>query len=617
MALNIKTVSAEFSIFEQPITNIEKCCETTIGEVYEIIISDQLKEETESYRIGNADKNKVFPFVLFSGNFDGRKDNDLIKHSNLLAIDIDNLDNVKEVKSKLKEDKHTALMYTTPSANGLRVVFGIDTEKATHKDYFLYAKSYFLKEYDIVIDKACKNVSRASFLCYDPDAYSNYSAKEFKISDNKIIEKKISKKHISLEWDEVEKCIEFIEKEQIDITHNYNDWLKIGFALTSEFGEDGRDFYHRISQFYLEYNADTCDKQFDACLNSNNGDINIATFFHYYKEYGITISSKNEHIDTYSSSILTGSQRIQLAKKQPKMKRLFGEFWSTNQICILFGDTGLGKSILTVQLSDKISKGEELFGLKNENPPLKVLVYDFELTDKQFEKRYTNNTGEFGFNDNLLFKQFDQTEYLAKKQTDKHLTFDQWLFSDIENDLKSTNAKVLVIDNITYLNSQSTQDADIASKIMMRLKSLKNNLDISVLVIAHTPKIPKNEPIEKNHLAGSKQLSNFADSIFCIANSGLGYDWCYLKQIKARDGIEIFNEDNVIAIIKSQKDAMLQFTFEDFTPEQNHFITDNEKRIKNLKEIANDLYKELGSYRKVGDKLGISHQTVKRYISKP
>ena len=36
---------------------------------------------------------------------------------------------------------------------------------------------------------------------------------------------------------EVEKVIENIEANQIDIAPNYNDWISIGFAFADEFGE--------------------------------------------------------------------------------------------------------------------------------------------------------------------------------------------------------------------------------------------------------------------------------------------------------------------------------------------------------------------------------------------
>lgn len=45
----------------------------------------------------------------------------------------------------------------------------------------------------------------------------------------------------------VERIVSLIEQKGIDITNGYDNWLKVGFALTSEFQEAGRGFFHRVS----------------------------------------------------------------------------------------------------------------------------------------------------------------------------------------------------------------------------------------------------------------------------------------------------------------------------------------------------------------------------------
>ena len=51
---------------------------------------------------------------------------------------------------------------------------------------------------------------------------------------------------------EVEKVIQNIEANHIDIAPNYNDWINIGFAFADEFGESGRSLFHRVSQYYSD-----------------------------------------------------------------------------------------------------------------------------------------------------------------------------------------------------------------------------------------------------------------------------------------------------------------------------------------------------------------------------
>lgn len=52
---------------------------------------------------------------------------------------------------------------------------------------------------------------------------------------------------------------------------------------------------------------------------------------------------------------------------------------------------------------------------------------------------------------------------------------------------------------------------------MKQLKTLKNKYDLSLLILAHTPKRDLSKQLTRNDLQGSKMLINFCDSCFAIA----------------------------------------------------------------------------------------------------
>jgi hypothetical protein len=91
---------------------------------------------------------------------------------------------------------------------------------------------------------------------------------------------------------DVEQIIQQIEANQIDIATAYSDWRNIGFAFADEFGESGRDYFHRISRFYADYSANDCDMQFDNCLKAKGQGISLKTFFYHAKQAGIPISKE-------------------------------------------------------------------------------------------------------------------------------------------------------------------------------------------------------------------------------------------------------------------------------------------------------------------------------------
>ena len=88
---------------------------------------------------------------------------------------------------------------------------------------------------------------------------------------------------------EVEIVVCRIEAYQIDLTLNYEDWLKQGFAFASEFGEMGRGYFHRVSRFNAGYDFAKCNKQFDKCLKAGKSGISIKTFFAAAHDAGVNV----------------------------------------------------------------------------------------------------------------------------------------------------------------------------------------------------------------------------------------------------------------------------------------------------------------------------------------
>lgn len=94
--------------------------------------------------------------------------------------------------------------------------------------------------------------------------------------------------------EEVERIIREIEQRSIDIAPDYKDWMELGFALADGFGENGREYYHRISRFHSDYQREKTDRQFTNCLRANGHGITIRSFFHLAGRAGIPLSTKKE-----------------------------------------------------------------------------------------------------------------------------------------------------------------------------------------------------------------------------------------------------------------------------------------------------------------------------------
>ncbi|RYZ21365.1 MAG: hypothetical protein EOO16_13210, partial [Chitinophagaceae bacterium] len=124
---------------------------------------------------------KKLPGVTWSGTFKTRKDADIIDYTGLVCIDIDHLNETEHrfVKKRLKSDPCTFLIFTSPSGDGLKVLFRHAGGAADHLAAFEAIKAHIEEMYGVPVDEKCKNLSRLCFLSYDEDAYLNEKAKLF------------------------------------------------------------------------------------------------------------------------------------------------------------------------------------------------------------------------------------------------------------------------------------------------------------------------------------------------------------------------------------------------------------------------------------------------------
>lgn len=170
-----------FSFFKAPIRNTIPHKTVSLLQVYDLIKGGFYKQHTEILRsisdVAQVRKYKAanFDYCTFSGVFTSRGDKSLVTHSELLCVDFDHIQNISTLWQALLDDEYfeTQLLFVSPSGDGLKWIIEIDTQKAPHGEYFASVANYILQTYSVEIDKSGKDISRACFLPYDPNAYIN------------------------------------------------------------------------------------------------------------------------------------------------------------------------------------------------------------------------------------------------------------------------------------------------------------------------------------------------------------------------------------------------------------------------------------------------------------
>jgi predicted ATP-dependent serine protease len=315
-------------------------------------------------------------------------------------------------------------------------------------------------------------------------------------------------------------------------------------------------------------------------------------------------------------------------EKRPLQKALFGDFWLEGELAILFSDTGRGKSTLAVQIAEALARGIRIEPMTEVPPAQKVLYFDFEMSEKQFAARYSAVTIEdrakaedaadeslrehYQFSDNFLRAQAAPHDELPSH----YKTLTQFLQASFTELLRESGAKIVIVDNITFLKGANV-NASAAAQLMKALKHIKQFYGISILVLAHTPKRPFTAPISINDLQGSNMLSNFADSIFALGASNQDRDLRYLKQVKQRGTDVKYDASNVMLFRRLKSGTFLHFEFAGYGSEREHLewnYEDAEERRVKLKASAVQMNGLGKSQRQIALALAVSPATVNRFL---
>lgn len=247
------------------------------------------------------------PAFCPSGLFSYRNGSGLAEHSGLMAFDIDpkgnpflNHETAPDVRDMIAGLQEVAYCALSVSGLGIWGVVPIAFPER-HSEHFAALEADFAR-LNYVIDSSCKNVDRLRYWSYDPDAYFNDNATVYtslkSIQDTYVPSQSVYFEGLEFEQKKVEAILKQLERNRIDITdggNGYNIWFSIGCGFAGIFGENGRDFFHRVSQFHPEYGTAKTDLQFNNCLKWRGiSRADLHTFFAHAKLKGITYK---EHLN--------------------------------------------------------------------------------------------------------------------------------------------------------------------------------------------------------------------------------------------------------------------------------------------------------------------------------
>jgi hypothetical protein len=277
----------KISIFENARSNVPHNYDLDDWLRHTICPKGRLKRSIDNYRNTFSKKDKkALPCITVSARFTKwREEKNIVEKMPFICLDIDRKTNQCISMLLVKElfMNHPCCYYTgySTSIDGVYAIMKITDPEKLDK-YFEYFEGA-LKKIGINIDQSCKDYARLRFFSFDSEAYHNTEAKAFNLK-KPAAKKSYNNYTITSESEKVDKLIDELNKFSIDITSNYEDWIKIAGALNSEFGENGRGYFHNISKYHKDYSVEGADKKYDSCKKMNK--TNLGSLFKIASDYG-------------------------------------------------------------------------------------------------------------------------------------------------------------------------------------------------------------------------------------------------------------------------------------------------------------------------------------------
>lgn len=173
--------------FLPSIYRIENFQKTTIEQILQDIKNEKYKNfidalpDSKLFEKEYKEKKLLLPSFVLNGDFDKKISNDsFIESSGLFHFDIDDLDDVLEVKNKIiAQIPEIYSLWLSPSKKGLKGLIRIPDDFIKNDEEFKIVyhqiEALFLS-FGHILDKSCKDVRRLCFVSSDKDIYINEQA---------------------------------------------------------------------------------------------------------------------------------------------------------------------------------------------------------------------------------------------------------------------------------------------------------------------------------------------------------------------------------------------------------------------------------------------------------
>lgn len=308
---------------------------------------------------------------------------------------------------------------------------------------------------------------------------------------------------------------------------------------------------------------------------------------------------------------LNFSQIRELYKAMPPKKMLWSGI-KEKSFGLVFGPSKSGKTIFCENLAIAIAVGRDsYFDYPLDGIPKKVLFIGLEeCWDNRVERNILqfetlNEEEQLLMNENYCFQPIDYAKFIT--------TEENW--ETLHETIAKSGAEVVFIDSITRLTLDKLEDGKVAGKIMSSLRTISQDLNITLFAIHHTPKL-HGSPIVMDSIKGSGIFAQESD--FAIGINRTDKKHRYMKNVFFRYASD---DDEFVNEFKITDNAWLDLSGE--VDEDEILLRTDRRRAEDKRDLVRDFfdsnpnvsYSYVEAIENLKPKIGLQDRQLKTYLS--
>lgn len=240
-----------------------------------ILFSERVRARVEALRglpYGSAEFNQAkrsMPCYTPSGVFSVRNSEGLVKHSGVLCIEWDKVEDCSELKDLLGSLPFIYYGGLSCSGKGIFALIKI-ADPTKHREYFRALSEYF-DGIGYEVDRSGSDVCRLRVASFDDTPIFNPDSEVWNELPRVVAPTYTPRLATATDERLLLVGVDYITRHGIDITQGRTNWLAIGSCIKSIMGAGGEDVFVALSRYHPQYRESDARKTYRTIAGNGYG----------------------------------------------------------------------------------------------------------------------------------------------------------------------------------------------------------------------------------------------------------------------------------------------------------------------------------------------------------